>query len=258
MKRFYYYIAPVEDAKKILLTGLKNDHNGISLIDTMNLFVIQHISLSQMFCNEVVLLQIDSAGITEEVIHDDIGEMVNKNMFFTKQEVIEPKYITLVRKYKFTEEDLIKFSIQRDKYFGIETTKEQIVKLSENFKKRYQDNLDSKEQNDMEDEENEMEDEQEDIAEQDDDVQDMQYERKKDSERRYFIGQSLENLMFEITQLVFGIYKDEEPTAPHKFKIIPVKPKPFKLWWKFYVNDYFVCKICYESQDELNGTDDLC
>ncbi len=258
MKRFYYHITPVENAKEILLTGLKNDSDGISLIDTMNPFVIQHISFSQIFCYEVVLLQIDSSGITEEIIHDDVGEMVNKNMFFTKQEVIQPKYITLVRKFKFTKEDQIEFCIQRDKYLGIETTREQIIQESEVVKKLHQDHLDSQEPNDMAEEENEMEDEQDDIAEQDDDVQDMQYERKKDSERRFFIGESLGTLMFQITQLVLEIYEDKEPSAPQKVKIIPVEPKPFKLWWEFYVNDYLVCKICYEAQDELNGTDDLC
>lgn len=73
---------------------------------------------------------------------------------------------------------------------------------------------------------------------------------------RYFVGSSLQDLLFEITQLLTpDLFFDKNP---HQVKIIPVHPKPYKMWWEFYVNDVKICTVCYEAQDEKYGTNNMC
>ena len=71
---------------------------------------------------------------------------------------------------------------------------------------------------------------------------------------RYFVGRTLEDLMFEITQILTS-FSDEE-TSVEKVIIKPVNPEPFKLWWEFYSGETKICTIKMEAQD-LNGNHNL-
>lgn len=73
---------------------------------------------------------------------------------------------------------------------------------------------------------------------------------------RYFVGRRFQDLMVEISQLFLPALWEEVENPP-QIKIIPVNPLPYKLWWEFYADDVKICTICYEAQDEENGTNNI-
>ncbi|HEY5122106.1 MAG TPA: hypothetical protein VIK14_00060 [Ignavibacteria bacterium] len=85
----------------------------------------------------------------------------------------------------------------------------------------------------------------------------MQKEKKQETPLRYFVGRPLQDLIFEITKMFVPDYDGDNSFHP-KLTIVPVNPKPFKLWWEFYFGNNKICTICCEAQDERNGTNNLC
>ena len=79
---------------------------------------------------------------------------------------------------------------------------------------------------------------------------------KNETDNRYFVGSNLGDLIFEITQILIEVGENEKPPN-NKVKIVPLHPKPFKLWWEFYNGDVKICTIRYEAQD-TGGTTNLC
>lgn len=77
------------------------------------------------------------------------------------------------------------------------------------------------------------------------------------SSTRYFYGRSLQDLMFEVTQM-FMPDLHFNPNDLQEVKIIPVHPKQFKLGWDFYEDGVKICTIRYEAQDEKNGNNNVC
>jgi hypothetical protein len=74
---------------------------------------------------------------------------------------------------------------------------------------------------------------------------------------RYFLGSTIQDLMFDFTQAFVDIGIKNDSTK-EKITIIPVHPKPYKLWWEFYAGDFKICTICYEAQDERTGLNNEC
>ena len=58
-----------------------------------------------------------------------------------------------------------------------------------------------------------------------------------------------------MTQIFVDIDNNSNESSLEKITIVPVHPKPFKLWWEFYCGDLKICTIKYEAQDERNGFD---
>lgn len=115
MKQKYYHITRLETCDKILIEGLRCDNEG-------NIFVFEnksvkvnmglgsvvitaadHIALNQVFIeDECAMLEIDSKGITGELLPDNVAEATAKLQWIIKQKNIEPKYIKVFTIFKPT------------------------------------------------------------------------------------------------------------------------------------------------------------
>ena len=85
-------------------------------------------------------------------------------------------------------------------------------------------------------------------------MKEQKKDMKNNSNKRYFEGRLLGDLMFEVTQLVLEMGEDSDSGD---IKIIPSHPKPFCLGWMFYLDGYLVCQIFLEAQDKAHGMDNL-
>ena len=110
MKKYYYHITENDDKiiNSILSNGLTCDEEGniflfenksIKGYDVVNT-VADCIANNQIFVKEYAMFEIDSKGITSELIQDEVAELTYKLQWIAKQQKIESKYIDLFNIYK--------------------------------------------------------------------------------------------------------------------------------------------------------------
>lgn len=125
----YYHITPIENIESIKSNGIINNGEGIFVIDTDDLYVIQHVSLSQIFCDKIAVFKIDVNGFRGKRYHDNVAELVSRHQFYSKQKKIEPRYIELYKEYTFSSDDRIDFIIKNCEKLGIKMDRNQVVEL---------------------------------------------------------------------------------------------------------------------------------
>ena len=103
-RNFYHLITKDEDVKSsILKDGLKcNDEGNISVFkDPSSVYesivktVTENIANNQINDKGYCIFEIDSNGITTELIQDDIADFDSKDKWIIKQPKIEARFITL-------------------------------------------------------------------------------------------------------------------------------------------------------------------
>jgi hypothetical protein len=124
--KYYYHVTSIKNLERIKVKGLSNNGDAIFLLDTDELFVVQHISFNQIAYREVAVLRINASGISGKIYHDNVGEMISKHQYYTKQNNIKPEFIEVISEYKFNDEDYIEFEVKRFKFFGVKMSKNQV------------------------------------------------------------------------------------------------------------------------------------
>lgn len=104
----YYHITEIELIDSILKEGLKANEDGeIFLFENKSIrvnnvvnTVADCIAMNQIFLDEYVMFEIDSKGISLELINDNVGELSHKQQWIAIQPLIEPNYISVFGIYK--------------------------------------------------------------------------------------------------------------------------------------------------------------
>ncbi|MCX6254847.1 MAG: hypothetical protein NTV31_10275 [Bacteroidia bacterium] len=133
--KYYYHVTSIKNLKRIKAKGLINDGEGIFLIDTDDLFVIQHISFTQIFCREVCVLRINAKGITGKICHDNVAEITKRHQFYIKQKRIKPEFIEVHVEFKLNDEDLIDFKMKDNEICGIKMSRNEVREEIEYLRK---------------------------------------------------------------------------------------------------------------------------
>jgi hypothetical protein len=106
----YYHIT--KNNKKTIDSILKkgllcNEYGDIFLFENLSFiangvknYVSDHIACNQLFLKTYSMFEIDSEGITTELISDNVAELCWKQQWIVHQPFISPCYINLFGKYK--------------------------------------------------------------------------------------------------------------------------------------------------------------
>jgi len=110
MNKKYYHITDVKNKTSILKNGLRANEEGfIFLFENVSTInrdtniqntVSDMIAANQLSLEEYAMFEIDSKGINENLLKDEVAEFSAKNQFIAKQENIAPQFINLFGIYK--------------------------------------------------------------------------------------------------------------------------------------------------------------
>ena len=101
-KKKLYHITSLDNLKPILENGINSNSDGeIFLFDQLKIcnqyvgeiFVSDHIAMSQIGIEEYVLLEINPNGVFNEMETDNVSEFTAPAQWILKQKVIDQKYL---------------------------------------------------------------------------------------------------------------------------------------------------------------------
>lgn len=120
-QEYYYHIVPFSKASitSILTSGLLGNESGeIFLFENWGITwqgvtnsIADCIAANQIFVPRYAMFEINSAGILNELLPDNVAEITSKWQWIAKQEKIAPEHIQLFGVWKTKFEPFVKYQI---------------------------------------------------------------------------------------------------------------------------------------------------
>ena len=119
----YWHISAKENRESILKNGLKCDNKGYiylinRLYDELHVFHVKisipdSIAVSQVFLKDYDLFEIDSEGLSSNILRDNVREKLSNCQNRVKQSIINPEYVKLISHQRVNIREVLKYDFYK-------------------------------------------------------------------------------------------------------------------------------------------------